>query len=214
MRVIEDASHLGFSTLVEASNAEVSPAAVRPALMLTMIRETLAEASNKGMLADGVMPLVDARVDDLSTAFSSLLRIAGTPMPFIYAHFLKVIMTIYVIAIPFGLAQNLHWVTPVLCFLIAALFFGVEAIAIELEEPLGDDLNDVDPSFHLIRMDIETAAIVTHKCKQFSLKTLEGPRLASLWRNLDLHAPGTGSHRNSRVTSLSQSQDGQHLLPT
>ena len=47
---------------LQASHSEVSPAAVRPALMLTMIRETLAEARDKGIFADGVLPILDARV--------------------------------------------------------------------------------------------------------------------------------------------------------
>eukprot|EP00043_Microstomoeca_roanoka_P012132 m.116446 g.116446 ORF g.116446 m.116446 type:complete len:393 (+) comp15402_c0_seq1:255-1433(+) len=206
-QISETRTHL-FAGHIMEQHVEARPARVRPALLTVMIRRQMAGLLAKNYIPSHLYFSYDARVDELSRIFSSLLRIAATPMPFIMNHFLKVVMTLYVFTVPFGIVAHLEWLTPPFIFLIAFLFFGADQIAVDIEEPLGGDLNDIDPGFHIVRLDIETAAIVAHieRLHHVDRKNLEAPHLACNWKNLALaDEPGASViERRQRLDSQLQ----------
>ncbi|EGD83095.1 hypothetical protein PTSG_03735 [Salpingoeca rosetta] len=185
--ISESRVHL-FADHISASHVEARPARVRPALLTVLIRQKLKELVKKRYVGSEVFATSEARIDELSRVFSSLLRIAATPMPFIMNHFLKVIMALYVFTVPFGIVAHLKWLTPVALLVISLLFFGADQIAVEIEEPLGQDLNDIDPAFHIVRLDIETAAMVAHiqHMNKIPRRDQDVPTLASNWHHLEL----------------------------
>jgi predicted membrane chloride channel (bestrophin family) len=50
---------------------------------------------------------------------------------------------IYCFLLPFGLVDNLRWLTPFIVVFIAYTFVAFEAIADEIEEPFGTEDNDL-----------------------------------------------------------------------
>jgi putative membrane protein len=70
-------------------------------------------------------------------------RIKNTPIPFSYSVFIKKFIFIYVMTLPFGYVFSLgYYVIPVVAFIFYVLA-SLELIAEEIEDPFGNDENDV-----------------------------------------------------------------------
>lgn len=64
-------------------------------------------------------------------------RLANTPLPFAYTLLLHRTAYIFCFVMPFGFADTLGWLTPIATALVGYTFFGLDALAEELEEPFG-----------------------------------------------------------------------------
>ena len=70
-------------------------------------------------------------------------RIKNTPIPFSYSAFIKKFIFIYLITLPFGYVFNLGYlIIPVVAFVFYVLV-SLELIAEEIEDPFGEDENDL-----------------------------------------------------------------------
>lgn len=70
-------------------------------------------------------------------------RIKNTPIPYSYSAFIKKFIFIYIMTLPFGYVFQLgYYVIPVVAFIFYVLA-SLEIIAEEIEDPFGDDENDV-----------------------------------------------------------------------
>jgi ion channel-forming bestrophin family protein len=70
-------------------------------------------------------------------------RIKNTPIPYSYSAFIKKFIFIYVMTLPFGyVAQLGYWVIPVVA-LVFYILASLEVIAEEIEDPFGNDSNDL-----------------------------------------------------------------------
>jgi len=70
-------------------------------------------------------------------------RIKNTPIPYSYSAFIKKFIFIYTMTLPFGYVFQLgYYVIPVVAFIFYVLA-SLEIIAEEIEDPFGDDENDV-----------------------------------------------------------------------
>lgn len=84
-------------------------------------------------------------------------RILKTPIPLAYTIHLKQVLLVYCFLIPFELVEGLGWWTGLSVALISFTLFGVEAIAVEIENPFGYDANDLplDTICNTIKRNIE-----------------------------------------------------------
>ncbi|MDN3673347.1 bestrophin family ion channel [Flavobacterium branchiarum] len=70
-------------------------------------------------------------------------RIKNTPIPYSYSAFIKKFIFFYIMTLPFGYSLNLgYYVAPVVVFVFYVLA-SLELIAEEIEDPFGDDENDL-----------------------------------------------------------------------
>ncbi len=70
-------------------------------------------------------------------------RIRKTPIPFSYSMFLKKFIFVYVMTIPFGFIKDFgYFIVPVTMFVFYVLV-SLEIIAEEIEDPFGEDSNDL-----------------------------------------------------------------------
>lgn len=70
-------------------------------------------------------------------------RIKNTPIPYSYSAFIKKFVFIYVMTLPFGYVFQLgYYAIPIVAFIFYVLA-SLEIIAEEIEDPFGDDDNDV-----------------------------------------------------------------------
>ena len=109
-----------------------------------MLRALAAEYS--AMLADGeIGEPVWRTFEERVTAFAAIQvaceRIKGTPAPFTYTLLLHRTAYMFCLLLPFSLVNTLGYATPVFCGVVAYAFFGLDALADELEEPFGPALN-------------------------------------------------------------------------
>ena len=82
-------------------------------------------------------------LDHLQGTFRALDRIRYTPLPFAYVNQLKVFMLIFFMSFPIVLIPLFeYWTIFVMVFVVYGLV-GIEEIGIEIEDPFGDDPNDL-----------------------------------------------------------------------
>jgi ion channel-forming bestrophin family protein len=70
-------------------------------------------------------------------------RILKTPIPLAYAIHLKQLLLIYCFTLPFQFVNQLEWWTAAVVILVSFTLFGIEAIGLEIENPFGNDPNDL-----------------------------------------------------------------------
>jgi putative membrane protein len=83
-------------------------------------------------------------------------RIKNTPIPIAYAFLLKFFIVLYVMILPFGLLDDLHWWSVPLSIILYYIMMSIVLTAEEIEDPFGKDLNDLpmDEIAHNIRKNI------------------------------------------------------------
>lgn len=80
---------------------------------------------------------LDEHFSRLTDVQAACERLVSAPIPFAYSLLTHRTVHIYCYLLPFGLAGTMSWFTPVFSLVVAYTFFGLEALAQELEEPFG-----------------------------------------------------------------------------
>jgi ion channel-forming bestrophin family protein len=70
-------------------------------------------------------------------------RVLNTPVPIAYSISISQITWVYILVLPFQLYSKLGWVTIFGTLLAAYIILGLAAIGYEIENPFGDDVNDL-----------------------------------------------------------------------
>lgn len=91
--------------------------------------------------AGRVDPPVAADMDQTLSALATLAagceRIKNTPIPFPYTLLLHRTAWLYCFLLPFGLVDQVGYMTPFVVAIVAYTFFGLDALGDEIEEPFG-----------------------------------------------------------------------------
>jgi putative membrane protein len=111
----------------------------------------LLAARKRGWIDTFHVPILEHSLVVFSDVQGACERIKNTPIPFSYTVLIHSIVAIYCVLLPFGVADTIKWMTPLVVAFIAYAFFGLDAIGDEIEHPFGRDLNDL-PLYQLSRM--------------------------------------------------------------
>jgi len=105
--------------------------------------DKLAEAHRNGEINEGDYINIKAQHQSLLDILGACERIKKTPIPFSYAVYMKIFITIYGVFLPIVLVNTLHlWAVLIVCLFFFALL-GVELMGEEIEDPFGLDCNDL-----------------------------------------------------------------------
>ena len=86
-----------------------------------------------------IVQLINLLVDYLG----SCERILKTPMPLAYSIHLKQLLLLYCLMLPFEIVSTMGWLTGFVCGLTSFTLLGIEEIGLEIENPFGQDPNDL-----------------------------------------------------------------------
>lgn len=87
--------------------------------------------------------ILNAEIQSFTDICGACERIKNTPIPYSYSAFLKKFIFFYVMSLPLGYSFSLgYYVAPVVVFIFYVLA-SLELIAEEIEDPFGDDENDL-----------------------------------------------------------------------
>lgn len=92
---------------------------------------------------DRVFEEMDKCIDELMEAWMGMHKLATTPMPFPFLQMLLGLMYLWMLTVPFPLAIAYGWAAPAISMLLGVALFGINAIGAELEDPLGEETNDL-----------------------------------------------------------------------
>lgn len=82
-------------------------------------------------------------LDRMVEALTGCEGILKTPIPLAYSIHLRQLLLIYCLSLPFQIVNEFHFWTSVVVALVSFTVFGIEEIALEIENPFGYDPNDL-----------------------------------------------------------------------
>lgn len=115
----------------------------RPIALLQRIGAEFRFAYDKGWVHAMHLPVLEASLTEFANVQGGCERIRATPIPFSYNILLHRIVAFYCLLLPFGLVGTVHYLTPIVAFIVSYAFFGLDAVGDEIEDPFGEDLNDL-----------------------------------------------------------------------
>jgi ion channel-forming bestrophin family protein len=129
--------------LTADEQAAIAGATFRAPLVTKWISARLRAEAAAGRLSEARLQAFDGNLTALNDALGGAERILRTPIPFAYAQHIKIFVVLFCFSAPFVLAEVMGWATPVACGLLALALFGIDEIGVEIEDPFGDDPNDL-----------------------------------------------------------------------
>jgi ion channel-forming bestrophin family protein len=114
-----------------------------PLAVAGQMTRVLRSARDRQVISDYVLGQLDQNINLLVDYIGACERIHRTPLPFAYMVHLRRALILYCFTLPFALVGDLHWWTVAGTFLLAFVFFGIEEIGVEIEDPFGQDENDL-----------------------------------------------------------------------
>jgi len=114
-----------------------------PLAIATALSEQFKQAHREKQLSDIVFTSLDADCHLLVDHIGACERIHKTPIPFAYVVHLRRALVIYCGTLPLALLGTLGWWSLLAVYLVSYILFGIEEIGVEIEDPFGDDENDL-----------------------------------------------------------------------
>jgi putative membrane protein len=97
----------------------------------------------QGKISGDELIVLNAELQSFADICGACERIKNTPIPFSYSVFIKKFIFIYVMTLPFGYVFSMgYYVIPVVTFIFYVLA-SLELVAEEIEDPFGEDANDL-----------------------------------------------------------------------
>ncbi|ANN77694.1 bestrophin family protein [Bordetella flabilis] len=126
-----------------AEAAEVMRRAYRPHHVVALLQAHIEAWRRQGRLSDVLFAACLAQLDILTATAGGCERIRTTPVPYAYEVLLHRTTYFYCALLPFGLVESTGWATPIVAVFISYAFLALHTIAGELEDPFGQDANDL-----------------------------------------------------------------------
>lgn len=123
--------------------AELDAALEPPLVVATWLTELYVSATDAGRLSEQRLRNVDTNLTALIACWTDAERIHKTPVPFAYAHHIKLFLALFCFTIPFALVNIASWYAIVGASIVAFAMFGIDEIGVEIEDPFGYDENDL-----------------------------------------------------------------------
>ena len=114
-----------------------------PNHIMHMLFKAIHASHQKGELTDHQLLMMNAELQSFTDNLGVCERIKKTPIPYSYNLFLKKMIFIYIASMPFGFAMDFgYWSVLIIAF-IFYVFASIELLAEEIEDPFGNDANDL-----------------------------------------------------------------------
>jgi ion channel-forming bestrophin family protein len=121
----------------------LSPERNVPIALVQSLGLSVQKAWRSGWLHAQHVPVLDASLSELTAIQGGCERIKATPLPYCYTALIRRIVAVYCFALPFGIIDSVGLLTPLVVFMVGHAFLGLDAIGSEIENPFGEDENDL-----------------------------------------------------------------------
>ncbi len=130
-------------TLTPAELEQIRTRKNIPIGLLHDLGERVQSAWKAGWIHDYQLPVLQERLTELTSIQGGCERIKNTPIPFAYTVYIHRIVALYCLALPWGIADSVGALTPLVVMMISHAFLGLDDLGDELEDPFGHDANDL-----------------------------------------------------------------------
>ena len=114
-----------------------------PLTVALQISRVFQEARRLDLISDYKQAVLDHNVQLLIDYLGGCERIRKTPLPFAYMVHLRRTLIIYCFTMPFALLDVFGWGVIPATLMLTYVMFGIEEIGVEIEDPFGNDDNDL-----------------------------------------------------------------------
>ena len=115
----------------------------RPNQVAKMMFQKINDLYESKKISGDQLIIINSEIQSFTDICGACERIKNTPIPYSYSAFIKKFIFFYVMTLPFGYSFSLgYYVAPVVVFIFYVLA-SLELIAEEIEDPFGNDENDL-----------------------------------------------------------------------
>ena len=107
----------------------------------------------EGQLSSAIYDEISEQIRVINHAVGACMKIKSTPMTFGYVATLRSFLLLWLVTLPMALIGEFGWLGVPALSLIAFLFLNVEQMAVEIEQPFGDDANDLPIEKYIIELE-------------------------------------------------------------
>jgi ion channel-forming bestrophin family protein len=145
MNHLRGRKHLGpaASLLPPSEAARVCESVHPPLACASEMSQVLSDGRRAGCYGEYTQMILDGYIQQLMEAVGACERIHRTPLPFAYMVHLRRALVLYCLTLPFAIVETFRWHTVPAILMVAYTFFGIEEIGVEIEDPFGEDANDL-----------------------------------------------------------------------
>lgn len=124
-----------------------------PAELIHLLMRKLYNLKKEGKISDTQMLMLDPQLSGFLDVCGGCERIKNTPIPYSYSSFIKKFVVFYVLALPVAYVLSLGLFVIPLTMFVYYVLMSLELIAEEIEDPFGNDENDIP--MHALAQNIE-----------------------------------------------------------
>jgi putative membrane protein len=114
-----------------------------PLATLSRITAILGQSAAQGLLTEQRLIMLNAGLVELTRCLGGCERIRNTPLPIAYVLHLKRFLSLFCLTISLPFVAVMGWWSVLATALVSYGFIGIEEIGVEIEDPFGDDPNDL-----------------------------------------------------------------------
>lgn len=115
-----------------------------PALAtLSLIAALFGQCAAQGLLTEQRILLLHPSLGELTRCLGGCERIRNTPLPIAYVLHIKRFLSLFCLTISLPFVAVMGWWSVLATALVSYAFVGIEEIGVEIEDPFGDDPNDL-----------------------------------------------------------------------
>lgn len=114
-----------------------------PNAIMKLIHKEVTKIKRSGFAMNPDLIAINNEMTTLINNLGGMERIRNTPVPFAYAAHLQMFIMLYFLALPFGLYEKFHWISVPVIGIVSLILLGISEIGVEIEDPFGDDPNDL-----------------------------------------------------------------------
>lgn len=129
--------------LFEGLDLEIDHHKHRPNQVAKILFHKINDLHEAGKISGDQLIIINPEIQSFTDICGACERIKNTPIPYSYSSFIKKFIFFYIMTLPFGYVFSLgYYVIPVVVFTFYVLA-SLELIAEEIEDPFGNDANDL-----------------------------------------------------------------------
>lgn len=114
-----------------------------PNAIVKVLYHRIKKLKNEGVISEEEFIVLDKNMNALLDSLGGCERIRNTPIPYSYSLFLKKFIFIYVMTLPLAFVSQFGYYSALIATFVFYIFVSMEVLAEEIEDPFGEDANDL-----------------------------------------------------------------------
>lgn len=132
-----------FTASAHLTVADFADAQHRPNILAKKLYKQVYELHDLKILTSEHLIILNEELRSFTDNCGACERIKNTPIPYSYNIFLKKMIFLYVITLPIFFGSEFKYTTIPIAMIVLYVFASIELIAEEIEDPFGQDDNDL-----------------------------------------------------------------------